>query len=73
MVHVEQFNGLGSAPGGLIEGIADWVRNENHLDPPHWKEGPGEDENWDAGYQTTVRAFAQFRIIAPTLRLSLSL
>ncbi|GAA5843694.1 hypothetical protein JCM5353_001295 [Sporobolomyces roseus] len=53
MVHVFQLDGSGSAPGGLIEGIADWVRHENHLDPPHWREGPSEDENWDAGYQTT--------------------
>jgi Peptidase of plants and bacteria len=35
----------------LIEGIADWVRLNADLSPPHWKkEATG---NWDAGYQHT--------------------
>jgi len=51
MVHCWQWNGLGSAPGGLIEGIADWVRLKAGHAPPHWrKEGDGD---WDAGYQHT--------------------
>ncbi|KAI0478628.1 plant basic secretory protein [Xylariaceae sp. FL0804] len=36
-VHCFQYNGLGAAPGGLIEGVADWVRLRAGLDPPHWK------------------------------------
>ena len=51
MVHAWQWNALGSAPGGLIEGIADWVRGEAGLAPPHWKEEPAD--RWDAGYQHT--------------------
>jgi hypothetical protein len=46
-----QYNAFGTCPGGLIEGIADWVRLNAHLSPPHWKkEATG---NWDAGYQHT--------------------
>ncbi|KAI1759285.1 BSP-domain-containing protein [Hypoxylon sp. FL1150] len=52
LVHCYQWNGKGKAPGGLIEGIADWVRLQCHLAPPHWKR---EDAGgWDAGYQHTA-------------------
>ena len=51
MVHVWQWNGLGTAPGGLIEGIADFVRLRAGLSPPHWKKEAGN--SWDAGYQYT--------------------
>lgn len=51
MVHCFQFNGKGSCPGGLVEGIADWVRLHAGLAPPHWKEGKGG--TWDAGYEAT--------------------
>ena len=51
MVHCWQWNAMGTAPGGLIEGIADFVRLKAGLSPPHWKkEGGGQ---WDAGYQHT--------------------
>ncbi|WYZ46390.1 hypothetical protein EsH8_IX_000615 [Colletotrichum jinshuiense] len=51
MVHCFQYNAHGTCPGGLIEGIADWVRLHANLSPPHWKrEASG---NWDAGYQHT--------------------
>ena len=51
MVHCYQYNGFGTCPGGLIEGIADWVRLNAKLSPPHWKkEASGK---WDAGYQHT--------------------
>ena len=51
MVHCWQWNALGTAPGGLIEGIADFVRLRAGLEPPHWKKEAGGD--WDAGYQHT--------------------
>ncbi|KAI0140084.1 BSP-domain-containing protein [Hypoxylon sp. NC0597] len=53
LVHCYQWNGLGSAPGGLIEGVADWVRLQCDLAPPHWKrdEAPAK---WDVGYQGTA-------------------
>jgi hypothetical protein len=51
MVHCWQWNALGSAPGGLIEGVADWVRLRAGYAPPHWKREAGG--NWDAGYQHT--------------------
>lgn len=51
VVHCYQYNGHGTCPGGLIEGIADWVRLNSNLSPPHWKrETSGR---WDAGYQHT--------------------
>ncbi|KAI0068071.1 plant basic secretory protein [Artomyces pyxidatus] len=50
VVHCYQYNANGTAPGGLIEGIADWVRLRAGFVPPHWR--PGGDR-WDAGYQTT--------------------
>ncbi len=52
MVHCWQWNGCGKAPGGLIEGIADWVRLRADLSPPHWKRTIGD--RWDAGYQSTA-------------------
>jgi hypothetical protein len=52
MVHCYQYNAQGTCPGGLIEGIADWVRLNSNLSPPHWKrETSGK---WDAGYQHTA-------------------
>lgn len=53
LVHCYQWNGLGSAPGGLVEGVADWVRLRCRLAPPHWR--PADpDGRWDAGYQHTA-------------------
>ena len=52
MVHCWQWNALGTAPGGLIEGIADFVRLKAGLGPPHWKKKSGGD--WDAGYECTA-------------------
>jgi len=43
LVHALQYSGKDSCPGGLIEGIADWVRLQAGLAPPHWKEKP---QNW---------------------------
>ncbi|KAM0432781.1 hypothetical protein ACHAPT_004483 [Fusarium lateritium] len=52
LVHCLQYHGHGTCPGGLIEGIADWVRLRCHLNPPHWKHNA--DGKWDAGYQQTA-------------------
>jgi len=53
LVHCYQYNGEGHAPGGLIEGIADYVRLKAGYVPPHWKREAGGKVHWDAGYQTT--------------------
>ncbi|KAJ3039167.1 hypothetical protein HDV00_012573 [Rhizophlyctis rosea] len=50
-VHAWQHNALGSCPGGLIEGIADFIRLKAGWAPPHWHRGKGG--NWDDGYSTT--------------------
>ncbi|KAM0709004.1 hypothetical protein Q7P35_003040 [Cladosporium inversicolor] len=51
LVHCFQWNAEGTCPGGLIEGIADWVRLRAGLGAAHWKqEASGE---WDGGYQKT--------------------
>lgn len=52
MVHCYQYDGKGSCPAGLIEGIADWVRLQANLAPPHWKRKSEGD--WDAGYDGTA-------------------
>ena len=52
MVHCWQWQAEGSAPGGLIEGIADWVRLRAGLAPPHWKR-VWKGCEWDAGYDKT--------------------
>ena len=51
MVHCWQWNGKGTCPGGLIEGIADFVRLRASLGAAHWEKKKGG--NWDAGYQQT--------------------
>lgn len=51
MVHCWQHSGLGSAPVGLTEGVADWVRLKAGYAPPHWKRH--SDCDWDAGYERT--------------------
>ncbi|KAL8653540.1 MAG: hypothetical protein Q9226_003813 [Calogaya cf. arnoldii] len=51
IVHCWQWNGHGTAPGGLIEGIADFVRLKAGLSPPHWKKG--KKGSWDKGYEHT--------------------
>ncbi|KAL4781404.1 hypothetical protein BJX76DRAFT_335544 [Aspergillus varians] len=45
------------APGGLVEGVADFVRLKAGLSPPHWKRPVSAKERpdkWDAGYQHTA-------------------
>ncbi|PIA27052.1 hypothetical protein AQUCO_08300026v1 [Aquilegia coerulea] len=52
--HIWQWNGMGQAPGGLIEGIADYVRLKAGYAPSHWvKQGGGA--KWDQGYDVTAR------------------
>lgn len=51
LVHVWQQSSLHNIPGGLIEGIADYVRLLHGLAPPHWQKERSRD--WLAGYQTT--------------------
>ncbi|KAM7474721.1 hypothetical protein LguiB_021964 [Lonicera macranthoides] len=54
MTHIWQWNGNGQAPGGLIEGIADYVRLKAGYAPSHWV-GPGKGDRWDQGYDVTAR------------------
>uniref|UniRef100_A0A0E0EZ96 Secretory protein n=1 Tax=Oryza meridionalis TaxID=40149 RepID=A0A0E0EZ96_9ORYZ len=52
--HVWQWDGRGGADGGLIEGIADFVRLRAGYAPPHWVQ-PGQGDRWDQGYDVTAR------------------
>lgn len=54
MTHIWQWNGNGEANGGLIEGIADFVRLKSGYAPGHWVK-PGEGDRWDQGYDVTAR------------------
>ncbi|KAF0906544.1 hypothetical protein E2562_011524 [Oryza meyeriana var. granulata] len=52
--HVWQWDGRGGANGGLIEGIADFVRLRAGYAPSHWVQ-PGQGDRWDQGYDVTAR------------------
>lgn len=54
MTHIWQWNGNRQAPGGLIEGIADYVRLKAGYAPGHWVQ-PGGGDRWDQGYDVTAR------------------
>ncbi|KAL8027631.1 hypothetical protein ABFS82_14G105800 [Erythranthe guttata] len=54
MTHIWQWNGNGQTPGGLIEGVADFVRLKAGYAPSHWV-GPGKGDRWDQGYDVTAR------------------
>lgn len=54
MTHIWQWNGNGQTPGGLIEGIADFVRLKANYAPSHWVK-PGQGNRWDQGYDVTAR------------------
>ncbi|XVE93446.1 hypothetical protein REPUB_Repub01dG0193300 [Reevesia pubescens] len=54
MTHIWQWNGNGQTPGGLIEGIADFVRLKANYIPSHWVQ-PGQGDRWDQGYDVTAR------------------
>ncbi|KAF2294609.1 hypothetical protein GH714_013643 [Hevea brasiliensis] len=54
MTHIWQWNGNGQAPGGLIEGVADFVRLKANYAPSHWVQ-PGQGDRWDQGYDVTAR------------------
>ncbi|CAE6465609.1 unnamed protein product [Rhizoctonia solani] len=53
VVHCFQHDAQGTAPIGLIEGVADFVRLRAGFSPPHWKRGDGGGR-WDAGYERTA-------------------
>ncbi|GMI83688.1 hypothetical protein like AT2G15220 [Hibiscus trionum] len=54
MTHVWQWDGKGQTPGGLIEGVADFVRLKANYIPSHWVQ-PGQGNRWDQGYDVTAR------------------
>lgn len=58
MVHAFQHDAKGSCPGGLVEGIADYVRLRSGLGAKHWDPWPADKksrgEKWDEGYQKTA-------------------
>jgi hypothetical protein len=53
MVHCWQWDGRGTCPGGLVEGIADYVRLRCGHSPPHWVRRWRECA-WDDGYERTA-------------------
>ncbi|XP_076912739.1 uncharacterized protein LOC143571118 [Bidens hawaiensis] len=59
MTHVFQWNGEGRAPGGLIEGIADYAILSAGYAPDGAFAVPGQGDRWDQGYGFTAR-FLQY-------------
>lgn len=54
ITHIWQWSGNSTVPGGLIEGIADYVRLKSGYIPGNWVE-PGGGNRWDEGYVVTAR------------------
>jgi hypothetical protein len=54
IAHIWQWNGNGQTPGGLIEGIADFVRLKANYAPSHWVQA-GQGDRWDQGYDVTAK------------------
>ncbi|KAL2254599.1 uncharacterized protein LOC105169882 [Sesamum indicum] len=55
MTHIFQWSGKGTAPGGLTEGIADYVMIKSTYYDPEGYTKPGEGGRWDEGYGVTAR------------------
>ncbi|XP_028797062.1 uncharacterized protein LOC114752493 [Neltuma alba] len=53
MTHIWQWNGNGQANGGLVEGIADYVRLKAGYAPSNWVK-PGQGDKWDHGNDVTA-------------------
>ncbi len=56
LVHCFQHDGGGTCPGGLVEGVADFVRLRCGLAAAHWDARPDRSPaaRWDAGYERTA-------------------
>ncbi|GAA0140314.1 hypothetical protein LIER_01685 [Lithospermum erythrorhizon] len=54
LTHVWQWTGKRSAPGGLLEGMADFVRLKAGFAPEVWMGNP-KGSRWDQGYDVTAR------------------
>ncbi|KAK8568203.1 hypothetical protein V6N12_006762 [Hibiscus sabdariffa] len=52
--YLGNYTGDAPPPGGLIEGIADFVRLKANFIPSHWVK-PGQGDRWDQGYDVTAR------------------
>ncbi|GFP84613.1 basic secretory protease [Phtheirospermum japonicum] len=55
MTHIFQWSGRGTAPGGLTEGVADYVMIKSGYYHPESYTKPGEGKRWDEGYGVTAR------------------
>ncbi|KAL0384269.1 UNVERIFIED_CONTAM: Basic secretory protease [Sesamum radiatum] len=55
MTHIFQWSGQGTAPGGLTEGIADYVMIKSTYYDPEGYTKPGQGGRWDEGYGVTAR------------------
>ncbi|KAL3843889.1 hypothetical protein ACJIZ3_001292 [Penstemon smallii] len=55
MTHIFQWSGNRTAPGGLTEGIADYVMVKSNFYVPSVYPKPGSGRRWDEGYGVTER------------------
>ncbi|KAI3702372.1 hypothetical protein L6452_28108 [Arctium lappa] len=54
MTHVLQWDGEGTAPSGLVEGVAEYTKLKANLPQPGFAK-PGDGDRWDEGYDVTAR------------------
>ncbi|MQL73339.1 hypothetical protein Taro_005681 [Colocasia esculenta] len=66
VAHVWQWHGQGTAPGGLTEGVADYVVLKAGLGT--WAK-PGKGSRWDVGYDVTALASFQSTFVADLNRM----
>ncbi|KAI3702370.1 hypothetical protein L6452_28106 [Arctium lappa] len=54
MTHVLQWDGEGTTPSGLVEGVAEYTKLKANLPQPGFAK-PGDGDRWDEGYDVTAR------------------
>lgn len=69
MTHIFQWSGEGTAPGGLTEGVAEYVKIK-----AGYGRGskPGEGERWDEGYDVTARFLEYCDSLKPKFTVTLN-
>lgn len=70
--HIFQWSGKGTAPGGLTEGVADYVVMKSKYFEPQGYTKPGEGSKWDQGYGVTARFLEYCDTLKPGFTVALN-